>query len=138
MSLLCLVIVGKDNEPLYQRDFGSFEEGDEAAAGVSDDCFGFASAMQSTKDTISLRHEVRIRMKMNTVLYTFTISANIIIVTVVHDARRARLFGRSHVVRKSRARSICQHEMDRKAVSHGRDPYLWYVYRLCVVSLTCS
>lgn len=60
MSLLCLVIVGKENEPLYQRDFGSPDE-DGAAAVVSDDeadCFGFASAMRSTENTISLRHEV--------------------------------------------------------------------------------
>lgn len=59
MSLLCLVIAGKDNEPLYQRDFLSLEQ-DEAAV-VSDeegDAFGFASAIRSTKDTISLRHEV--------------------------------------------------------------------------------
>lgn len=60
MSLLCLVIVGKDNEPLYQRDFGPREKDDPAAV-VSDDeadCFGFASTMRSTETTISLRHEV--------------------------------------------------------------------------------
>lgn len=59
MSLLCLVIVGKDNEPLYQRDFESSEDG--AAAVVSDDeadSYGFGSAIRSTKNTISLRHEV--------------------------------------------------------------------------------
>jgi hypothetical protein len=59
MSLLCLVIVGKDNEPLYQRDFGP-RENDDPAAVVSDDeadCFGFASTMRSTETTISLRHE---------------------------------------------------------------------------------
>ena len=62
MSLLCLVIVGKDNEPLYQRDFVSQEVAAAAVVSDDDDCFGFASAMRSTEGTISLRHEVSFKV----------------------------------------------------------------------------
>jgi hypothetical protein len=78
MSLLCLVIVGKDNAPLYQRDFVS---SDSSSKDKEEDCFGFASAMQS--DTISLRHEVCARDR----LYIISFPTLLFLFLLVHDAR---------------------------------------------------
>lgn len=90
MSLLCLVIVGKENEPLYQRDFDPRENKDPAAA-VSDDeagdCFGFASAMRSTESTISLRHEVSLIMGLDCIRSSQTLLSYPFLPSLsVHDA----------------------------------------------------
>ena len=61
MTILCLAIVGKNNEPLYLCDC-NFDKDEEADAAVNDeeDIFGFAS--ESTKggeNALSLDNEVR-------------------------------------------------------------------------------
>jgi len=87
MSLLCLAIVGKDNEPLYQRDFVPLEEDEPAVVSDEEDCFGFASTMHSTKDTISLRHEVSVMEIL--ILYLPVHDAHTVF--SVHDALGAGL-----------------------------------------------
>jgi hypothetical protein len=85
MSLVCLAIVGKDNEPLYQRDFSPYDECTEE----EEDCFGFGSSLAS--DTISLRHEVCLPGNF---IKSLDFSPHLTSVLSVHDARCVGLRGR--------------------------------------------
>lgn len=56
MSLQCLAIVGKSNEPLYLRDIATIDEqSHNPDEEKKDDVFGFSDAVAN--DSLSLRHE---------------------------------------------------------------------------------
>lgn len=142
MSLLCLVIVGKDNEPLYQRDFSPSDAHTSASSSSmsdgDDDPFGFHEAMQSSEGTISLRHEVRSQCigEMAACAFctdplTYTNRSHSLC-RAVHDARVARSSGRSLDIRASMEKSVGFPEMDWKIVPHGRNAIVW-----CVQSQSC-
>eukprot|EP00591_Stephanopyxis_turris_P013341 CAMPEP_0195520848 /NCGR_PEP_ID=MMETSP0794_2-20130614/17581_1 /TAXON_ID=515487 /ORGANISM="Stephanopyxis turris, Strain CCMP 815" /LENGTH=191 /DNA_ID=CAMNT_0040650283 /DNA_START=42 /DNA_END=617 /DNA_ORIENTATION=- len=50
MALVTLALVGKDNEPMYMRDFGKIEEtGDDRSDSADDDPFGFFSTNEKNR-----------------------------------------------------------------------------------------
>mmetsp|Transcript_27457 Transcript_27457/g.38639 ORF Transcript_27457/g.38639 Transcript_27457/m.38639 type:complete len:187 (+) Transcript_27457:35-595(+) len=59
MALLCLAVLGKENEPLYLRDVTrDFESDDEEKlAEEKEDYFGFASNSETTENHLALRLE---------------------------------------------------------------------------------
>jgi hypothetical protein len=72
MSLVCIAIVGKENSPLYLRDFDDDESSDSNHSVVGegeDDPFGFSSAETTVHESSSLQHQVcsrpDIRMQCN-------------------------------------------------------------------------
>lgn len=66
MPVLCLAIVGKNNEPLYlcDCDFEKQEKDDESLDGI-EDVFGFSEeSSKGVENNLSLEKEVRTAQKM--------------------------------------------------------------------------
>jgi hypothetical protein len=99
MSLQCLAIIGKANEPLYLIDVEPpKDEGSNDAQDENDDAFGFAAAHR--QDRLSLRKEVGVLVQALIVLISFPYfpyfsPSDYYIASVVHDACIHRQLRRS-------------------------------------------
>mmetsp|Transcript_733 Transcript_733/g.1348 ORF Transcript_733/g.1348 Transcript_733/m.1348 type:complete len:192 (-) Transcript_733:397-972(-) len=68
MSLVCIAIVGKENSPLYLRDFDDDESSDSNHSVVGedeDDPFGFSSAETTVHESSSLQHQIMLHASLD-------------------------------------------------------------------------
>lgn len=65
MALLCLAIVGKENEPLYLRDFQKGDSIDPASTSEQEECFGFGRAPTALNDSLSLEQEFKMHASID-------------------------------------------------------------------------